>query len=142
MKIAVIFSPAAGHPYAELRDFAREAERVGIESFWVSDHFFGGPVGVPDRDCLEAFTLLAALARETTRIRLGVLVAAAQYRHPAPLAEIIAGIDQMSDGRFEFGIGAGWKAEEYRAYGYEFAAAGARVEKAYRKAEICAGHRT
>ena len=76
MKIAVIFSPAAGHPYAELRDFAREAERVGVESFWVSDHFFGGPVGVGDRECLEAFTLLAALARETTRIRIGVLVAA------------------------------------------------------------------
>ncbi len=80
MKLAVIFSPAAGHAYAELRDFAREAERVGVESFWVSDHFFGGPVGVSDRDCLEAWTLLAALARDTTRIRLGVLVTAAQYR--------------------------------------------------------------
>ena len=137
MKLAVIFSPAAGHPYAELRDFAREAERVGIESFWVSDHFFGGPVGVPDRDCLEAFTLLAALARETTRIRLGVLVAAAQYRNPALLAKIVAGIDQMSDGRFEFGIGAGWKAEEYRAYGYEFPSAGARVEQLKDTLEIC-----
>jgi alkanesulfonate monooxygenase SsuD/methylene tetrahydromethanopterin reductase-like flavin-dependent oxidoreductase (luciferase family) len=137
VKLAVIFSPAAGHPYAELRDFAREAERVGIESFWVSDHFFGGPVGVPDRDCLEAFTLLAALARETTRIRLGVLVAAAQYRNPALLAKIVAGVDQMSDGRFEFGIGAGWKAEEYRAYGYEFPAAGARVEQLKDTLEIC-----
>jgi alkanesulfonate monooxygenase SsuD/methylene tetrahydromethanopterin reductase-like flavin-dependent oxidoreductase (luciferase family) len=98
VKLAVIFSPAAGHTYIELRDFAREAERVGIESFWVSDHFFGGPVGVPDQDCLEAFTLLAALARDTTRIRLGVLVAAAQYRNPALLAKIVAGVDQMSDG--------------------------------------------
>jgi F420-dependent oxidoreductase-like protein len=137
VKLAVIFSPAAGHPYAELRDFAREAERVGIESFWVSDHFFGGPLGVPDRDCLEAFTLLAALARETTRIRLGVLVAAAQYRNPALLAKIVAGIDQMSDGRFEFGIGAGWKAEEYRAYGYAFPGAGARVEQLKDTLEIC-----
>lgn len=137
MKLAVVFSPAAGHPYAELRDFAREAERVGIESFWISDHFFGGPVGVPDRDCLEAFTLLAALARETTRIRLGVLVAAAQYRNPALLAKIVAGIDQMSDGRFEFGIGAGWKAAEYRAYGYEFPSAGTRVEQLKDALEIC-----
>jgi len=137
VKLAVIFSPAAGHPYAELRDFAREAERVGIESFWVSDHFFGGPVGVPDRDCLEAFTLLAALARETTRIRLGVLVAAAQYRNPALLAKIVAGVDQMSGGRFEFGIGAGWKAEEYSAYGYEFPSAGARVEQLKDTLEIC-----
>lgn len=137
LKIALIFSPAAGHPYAELRDFAREAERVGVESFWVSDHFFGGPVGVPDRDCLEAFTLLAALARETTRIRLGVLVAAAQYRNPALLAKIVAGIDQMSNGRFEFGIGAGWKAEEYRAYGYEFPPAGTRVDQLKDTLEIC-----
>jgi F420-dependent oxidoreductase-like protein len=137
LQIAVVFSPAAGHPYAELRDFAREAERVGVESFWVSDHFFGGPVGVPDRDCLEAFTVLAALARETTRIRLGVLVAAAQYRSPALLAKIVAGIDQMSDGRFEFGIGAGWKAEEYRAYGYEFPPAGTRVEQLKDTLEIC-----
>ena len=137
MKIAVIFSPAAGHPYAELRDLAREAESVGIESFWISDHFFGGPVGVPDRDCLEAFTLLAALARETTRIRLGVLVAAAQYRNPALLAKIVAGVDQISDGRLEFGIGAGWKAEEYRAYGYEFPPAGTRVEQLKDTLEIC-----
>jgi F420-dependent oxidoreductase-like protein len=137
LQIAVIFSPAAGHPYAELRDFAREAERVGLESFWVSDHFFGGPVGVPDRDCLEAWTLLAALARDTTRIRLGVLVTAAQYRNPALLAKIVAGVDQMSDGRVEFGIGAGWKAEEYRAYGYEFPSAGARVEQLKDTLEIC-----
>jgi F420-dependent oxidoreductase-like protein len=137
MKLAVIFSPAAGHPYAELRDFAREAERIGVESFWVSDHFFGGPVGVPDRNCLEAWTLLAALARDTTRIRLGVLVTAAQYRNPALLAKIVAGVDQMSDGRVEFGIGAGWKAEEYRAYGFDFPAAGARVEQLKDTLEIC-----
>jgi F420-dependent oxidoreductase-like protein len=137
LKVALIFSPAAGHPYAELRDFAREAERAGLESFWVSDHFFGGPTGVPDRDCLEAWTLLAALARDTSTIRLGVLVTAAQYRNPALLAKIVAGVDQMSGGRVEFGVGAGWKAEEYHAYGYEFPAAGARVEQLKDTLEIC-----
>jgi probable F420-dependent oxidoreductase len=103
----------------------------------VSDHFFGGPVGIPDRDCLEAWTLVAALARETSRIRLGVMVTAAQYRNPALLAKIVAGADQMSGGRVEFGIGAGWKAEEYRAYGYEFPSAGARVEQLKDALEIC-----
>lgn len=137
LKVGLIFSPAAGHPYAELRDFAREAERAGITSFWVSDHFFGGPTGVPDRDCYEAWTVLSALARETTRIRLGVLVTAAQYRNPALLAKTVAGIDQMSDGRVEFGIGAGWKAEEYRAYGYEFPPARARVDQLKDTLEIC-----
>jgi alkanesulfonate monooxygenase SsuD/methylene tetrahydromethanopterin reductase-like flavin-dependent oxidoreductase (luciferase family) len=66
-----------------------------------------------------------------------VLVAAAQYRNPALLAKIVAGVDQMSEGRVEFGIGAGWKAEEYRAYGYEFPAAGARVEQLKDTLEIC-----
>ncbi len=128
MRIGVIVSPAAGFAYAEIRDLARGAEVAGFESFWVSDHFFGGQ-GVPDRDCLEAWTLLAALARETTRIRLGTLVAAVQYRNPALLAKMAAGVDQISGGRLEFGVGAGWKEEEYRAYGYDYPSAGERVDQ-------------
>jgi alkanesulfonate monooxygenase SsuD/methylene tetrahydromethanopterin reductase-like flavin-dependent oxidoreductase (luciferase family) len=93
----------------------------------VSDHFFGGSAGTPDRNCLEAWTLLAALARDTTTIRLGVLVAAIQYRNPALQAKIAAGVDHMSGGRLEFGVGAGWKEEEYRAYGYDFPPPGERV---------------
>jgi alkanesulfonate monooxygenase SsuD/methylene tetrahydromethanopterin reductase-like flavin-dependent oxidoreductase (luciferase family) len=103
--LGVIVSPAAGYSYEELLGIARATEEKGLESFWVSDHFFGGE-GFPDRDCLEAWTLLAALARDTTRVRLGCLVTAAQYRNPALLAKIVAGVDQMSGGRIEFGIGA------------------------------------
>ena len=136
MNIGTIVSPAAGWRYAELSALAREAERAGFESFWVSDHFFGGE-GFPDRDCLEAWTLLAALARDTKTIRLGCLVAAAQYRNPALLAKIAAGVDQLSGGRLEFGIGAGWKENEYRAYGYEFASAGDRVTQLREVLEIC-----
>ncbi len=128
MRIGVIVSPAAGFSYAEIRDLARRAEEAGFESFWVSDHFFGGE-GVPDRDCLEAWTLLAALARDTTRIRLGTLVTAVQYRNPALLAKIAASVDQMSGGRLEFGLGAGWKEAEYRAYGYDYPSAAARVDQ-------------
>ena len=137
MKVGVIVSPAAGWRYDELAALARGAETAGFESFWVSDHFFGGPGGpTPDRDCLEAWTLVAALARDTERIRLGTLVTAVQYRNPALLAKIAAGIDQISGGRLELGLGAGWKEDEYRAYGYEFPPAGARVEQrpVYRKA--------
>lgn len=134
--LGVIVSPAAGWKYLELRDLARECERSGFESFWVSDHFFGGE-GFPDRDCLEAWTLLAALARDTTTIRLGCLVTAAQYRNPALLAKTVAGVDRMSDGRVEFGIGAGWKENEYRAYGYDFPAPGTRVEQMIDAIEIC-----
>jgi probable F420-dependent oxidoreductase len=136
VKLGVIVSPAAGWGYVELRDLARAAESVGFESFWVSDHFFGGE-GFPDRDCLEAWTLLAALARETTTIRLGCLVAAAQYRNPALLAKIVAGVDQISGGRIEFGIGAGWKVNEYQAYGYDFPEPGRRVDQMIDAIEIC-----
>jgi len=136
VKLGVIVSPAAGWTYDELRELAQESERQGIESFWASDHFFGGE-GFPDRDCLEAWTLLAALARDTETIRLGCMVTAAQYRNPALLAKIVASVDQMSDGRVEFGIGAGWKVNEYQAYGYSFDDAGTRVDQMIDALEIC-----
>jgi probable F420-dependent oxidoreductase len=136
VKLGVIVSPAAGWTYEELRVLANESERAGFESFWASDHFFGGE-GFPDRDCLEAWTLLAALARDTKTIRLGCMVTAAQYRNPALLAKIVASVDQMSDGRVEFGVGAGWKENEYKAYGYSYDDAGARVEQLIDTLEIC-----
>src|SRR2546428_8691911 len=83
MRLGVIVSPAAGFSYDEICDLAQKAEASGFDSFWVSDHFFGGPRGTPDRNCLEAWTLLAALARDTQRIRLGALVTAVQYPNPA-----------------------------------------------------------
>ena len=129
MKLGVVVSPAAGWSYTELCDLAQSAETSGFESFWVSDHFFGGPGGTPDRNCLEAWTLLAALARDTSKIRLGVLVAAIQYRNPALQAKIAASVDHISGGRLEFGVGAGWKEDEYRAYGYDFPSPGDRVEQ-------------
>ena len=136
MKLGVIVSPAAGWTYEELRVLATEAERCGFYSFWASDHFFGGE-GFPDRDCLEAWTLLAALARDTKTIRLGCGVTAAQYRNPALLAKIVASVDQMSDGRIDFGIGAGWKVNEYKAYGYDFLEPGDRVDQLVDAVEIC-----
>ena len=136
MKVGVVISPAADYSYEEILGLARESEKAGLESFWVSDHFFGGD-GFPDRDCLEAWTLLAALARDTKTVRLGCLVTAAQYRNPGLLAKIVAGVDHMSGGRIEFGIGAGWKENEYKAYGYEFANPGARVTQMNEAIQIC-----
>jgi len=136
MDLGVIVSPAAGYGYDELLAVARATEDQGLESFWVSDHFFGGQ-GFADRDCLEAWTLLAALARDTKRVRLGCLVTAAQYRNPALLAKIVAGVDQMSGGRIEFGVGAGWKENEYKAYGIPFDDPGARVTQMREAVDIC-----
>jgi probable F420-dependent oxidoreductase len=136
VKLGVIISPAAGYAYEEILGLVRETEQKGLESFWVSDHLFGGE-GFPDRDCLEAWTLLAALARDTKSVRLGCLVTAAQYRNPALLAKVVASVDQMSAGRIEFGIGAGWKDNEYKAYGYEFAGPGERVTQMNEAIQIC-----
>ena len=136
MKLGVIVSPAAGWSYTQLLDLAGAAEKSGFASFWVSDHFFGGPGGTPDRNCLEAWTLLAALARDTTKIRLGVLVAAVQYRNPALQAKMAASVDHISGGRLEFGVGAGWKEDEYRAYGYAFPSPGDRVDQLREGLEI------
>jgi probable F420-dependent oxidoreductase len=137
VKLGVIVSPAAGWKYDELAELAQATEQSGaFDSFWVSDHFFGGE-GFSDRDCLEAWTLLAALARDTKTVRLGCLVTAAQYRNPALLAKIVAGVDQMSGGRIEFGIGAGWKENEYKAYGYAFPEPGQRVDEMNEAIDIC-----
>lgn len=136
MRLAILVSPAAGWTYPEIRDLARDAEQSGFPTFWASDHFFGGE-GFPDRGCLEAWTLLAALARDTTAIRLGTLVTAHSYRNPAYLAKTVASVDHLSGGRIEFGLGAGWKENEYRAYGYEFPAPGVRVTQLRETLEIC-----
>ena len=136
MKLGVICGLAAGPSYEEVVGFARAAEEEGFESFWVPDHFFGGE-GFPDRDCYDAWTVLAGLARDTKTIRLGCLVTAAQYRNPALLAKIVASVDQLSGGRVEFGIGAGWKENEYKAYGYDFLAPGDRVDQLVDVLEVC-----
>lgn len=136
MRITLGISPAAGWTYPEVRELAQGAEAAGFGTFWVADHFFGGD-GIPDRDCLEAWTLLAALARETTTLRLGTLVTAHSYRNPALLAKQVATVDHLSGGRVEFGLGAGWKVNEYLAYGYEFPPPGVRVAQLRDTLEIC-----
>ena len=95
---------------------------------WASDHFMLND-GEPDRNCLECWTLLTAIAAEVKDIRIGPLVTCASYRNPALLAKMAATLDQVSGGRLEFGIGAGWKDVEYEAYGYRFPPAGERVSQ-------------
>jgi F420-dependent oxidoreductase-like protein len=98
---------------------ARDAERLGFESIWVFDHMHTTPEPT-DEATFESHTVLAALARETRRVRLGHLVACAGYRNPALLAKMISTLDVVSGGRAELGIGAGWKRDEWEAYGYGF----------------------
>lgn len=136
MRFGIQIEPQFGFSYDDVRGIARDAEAAGFESLWVSDHLFLNQTSVATH-CLEAWTLLAALTQVTTRLRLGSLVTCQSYRNPALLAKIAAGVDHMSGGRLEFGIGAGWKELEYRAYGYDFPAPRVRVEQLVDAIEIC-----
>ena len=115
---------------ARVAEQAERAERLGFDSVWMSDHFFASldRYGGDDRryGTLEPLTTLAVLATRTRRVRLGTLVLSAGFRHPAVLAKSAAAIDRLSEGRLELGLGAGWLAEEYRAFGYEFGSTGDR----------------
>jgi F420-dependent oxidoreductase-like protein len=136
MDLGVQIEPQFGFTYADVVGIAREAETAAFRALWVSDHLFLGPDAVAT-DCLEAWTLLAALAVDTKKIRIGPMVTSQSYRNPALLAKIAAGVDQMSGGRLEFGVGAGWKDVEYKAYGYEFPDAPTRVTQLVETLEIC-----
>ena len=98
---------------------AQQAERLGFESAWVFDHFQTEP-GPTDEITFESFTTLAALAASTHRLRLGQVVICTAFRNPALTAKMIGTLDVISGGRMELGIGAGWKEDEWRAYGYGF----------------------
>jgi F420-dependent oxidoreductase-like protein len=101
------------------RDVARQAEALGFESIWLFDHFHTVPRPT-DEPTFESFTTLAALAAVTERVHVGQIVICNGFRNPALTAKMAATLDTISGGRFELGIGAGWKREEWLAYGYGF----------------------
>jgi probable F420-dependent oxidoreductase len=138
------FSSPDGAPvtWDSLAGWARRAESLGYDSVWISDHYFlslaryGGPdepYGSP-----EAMTALAALAAVTERVRLGALVLAAGFRHPALLAKEAVTVDLLSEGRLEMGLGAGWYQAEYDAFGHPFGSAGERFEVLEETVEVLA----
>ena len=100
-------------------EVALQAERLGFESIWLFDHFHTVPRPT-DEITFESFTSLSALAALTTRVRLGHIVICTAFRNPALTAKMIATMDTLSGGRMELGIGAGWKKDEWNAYGYGF----------------------
>jgi F420-dependent oxidoreductase-like protein len=113
----------------ELRSVWRRIEDLGFGWISVWDHFYGATGKPDDAACLEAVAMHAALACTTSKVRVGSLVYSIGYRHPAVLAKAITAIDQLSGGRADMGIGAGWAKVEYDAYGIPFPEAKVRLDQ-------------
>jgi F420-dependent oxidoreductase-like protein len=119
MRLRIFTEPQQGAGYATLRRVAQATERLGFDAFFRSDHYLSiGGSGLPGPT--DAWATLAALAVETSRIRLGTLVSPVTFRLPGPLAVTVAQVDQMSGGRVELGLGTGWFDAEHAAYGIPF----------------------
>ena len=107
--------------YTEIRDLTLKVERLGFDSAHINDHFFQG--------YLEAMMLTSALAVETSKIKLGHVVLCNSFRNPAYLAKMVCTLDNISNGRALFWLGAGWNEDEYKGYGYPFSSAKQRVDE-------------
>ena len=128
MELRVFTEPQQGATYDDLVAVAMEAEALGFGAFFRSDHYLGmGTEGLPGPS--DAWITLAGIARETSTIRLGTMMTSATFRLPGPLAISVANVDQMSGGRVELGIGAGWFTEEHTAYGIPFPSTAERFDR-------------
>ncbi|RPA58549.1 LLM class F420-dependent oxidoreductase [Gordonia oryzae] len=139
MDFRIFTEPQQGADYDQLLAVATATEDLGFDAFFRSDHFLamGGADGRPGPT--DAWVTLAGLARDTSRIRLGTLVTSATFRLPGPLAVSVAQVDQMSGGRVELGLGAGWFEEEHLAYGIPFPSLGERFDRLEESLEIITG---
>ncbi|MGH2401759.1 MAG: LLM class flavin-dependent oxidoreductase [Candidatus Limnocylindria bacterium] len=117
--------------WAELREMALTAERIGLDSIWVGDHLLYRGDGRPSRGPWEAWSTLAALAAVTERVEIGPLVASTSFHNPAMLAKKAATLDEISGGRLILGLGAGWNETEYTAFGFPFDHRVGRFEEAF-----------
>jgi F420-dependent oxidoreductase-like protein len=139
VQLRIFTEPQQGASYDELLAVAQATERLGFDAFFRSDHYLvmGDHDGQPGPT--DAWVTLAGLARETTRIRLGTLVTAATFRQPGPLAIAVAQVDEMSGGRVELGLGAGWYEREHEAYGIPFPPLAERFERLEEQLAIVTG---
>lgn len=134
----IFVEPQQGASYADQLAVARTAESAGYSAFFRSDHYVAmAGDGLPGPT--DSWVTLAGIARETSTIRLGTMVTSATFRYPGPLAISVAQVDEMSGGRVEFGIGAGWFEAEHKAYAIPFPPLGERFDRLTEQLEILTG---
>jgi F420-dependent oxidoreductase-like protein len=122
------FPGAVGMSWQQLVEAWKFADQVGYSTAWIPDHFYSG-WGSLESPCFEAWTTIGAMAAETRRIRIGPMVSGNTYRHPAVLANMAATLDQISGGRLELGLGAGWMQAEHAGYGIPLPPPRERLER-------------
>ncbi|MFI5506673.1 LLM class F420-dependent oxidoreductase [Mycobacterium sp. NPDC051804] len=138
MDFRVFVEPQQGATYADQLAVARTAESAGYSAFFRSDHFTAmSGDGMPGPT--DSWVTLGGIARETSSIRLGTLVTSATFRYPGPLAIAVAQVDEMSGGRVELGIGAGWFEAEHKAYAIPFPPLGERFDRLTEQLNIITG---
>lgn len=139
MRLRIFTEPQQGSSYEQQLAVARTAEELGFDAYFRSDHYLRIGDGDPGQGPTDAWTTLAALARETSRLRLGTLVSPVTFRLPGPLAISVAQVDAMSGGRVELGLGAGWYDDEHRAYGIPFPPPRERLDRLDEQLTIITG---
>ncbi|RSD10757.1 LLM class F420-dependent oxidoreductase [Amycolatopsis eburnea] len=139
MELRIFTEPQEGAGHGDLLRVARHAEATGFPAFFRSDHYMRTGTAAAHPGPSDAWVTLGALARETSRIRLGVLLSPVTFRYPGALAVTIAQVDEMSGGRVEFGIGSGWFEGEHHAIGAPFPTKGERVDRLGEQLEILTG---
>jgi F420-dependent oxidoreductase-like protein len=138
MDLCVMIEGQEGVSWPQWRAIAEACEAHGIPALFRSDHYL--PLGADKgREVLDAWASLVALAGVTETLRLGTLVSPATFRHPSELAKVVATADQVSGGRIDFGLGAGWNDEEHAAYGFPFHDGRTRIELYAEQLEIVSG---
>src|SRR5207342_1525186 len=138
MELRIFVEPQQGATYDDQLAVALRAERLGFGAFFRSDHYLA--MGVDGRPGpTDSWVTLAGLARETSTIRLGTMVTSATFRYPGPLAIAVAQVDQMSGGRVELGLGAGWYEREHEAYAIPFPPLGERFDRLEEQLAIITG---
>lgn len=138
MDFRVFVEPQQGARYTDQLAVARAAEQLGYSAFFRSDHYLAmSGDGLPGPT--DSWVTLGGIARETSTIRLGTMVTSATFRHPGPLAIAVAQVDEMSGGRVELGLGAGWFEAEHQAYAIPFPALGERFDRLTEQLEILTG---
>jgi F420-dependent oxidoreductase-like protein len=139
MRLRVLMEPRRGASYQQILALARTTEEAGFDAFFRSDHYLGIDAGDPGYLPTDSWTTLAALAVQTSQVRLGTLMTASTFRLPGPLAIAVATAHAMSGGRVELGIGAGWYEREHQSFGIPFPPVGERFDRLEEQLTVITG---